>query len=112
MMPGEGKIKVKLATQSGPMLLINGATHPKFTQGSTNEKIRSGVGKINDKKVIFAITIDESNFYEFAIFFKEIFGCKDALFLDGAISQMYLKDVSPHLTGGNFGAMISVSKKH
>ena len=108
----EGKIKVKLATQSGPMLLINGNIHPKFTQGSTNEKIRSGVGKINDNKVIFAITINESNFYEFAMFFKEIFGCKDALFLDGAISKMYLKDVSAQILGGNFGAIISVSKKH
>ncbi len=105
-----GKTKFQLATQSGPMLLINGKLHDKFVKGSKNEKIRSGVGIINDKKVIFAITINKSNFYEFATFFKDVFNCNDALFLDGAISQMYLKNINP-ITGGHFGPMISVSKK-
>jgi len=106
----EGKIKIQLATQSGPMLLINGKLHDKFVQGSRNEKIRSGVGIINDKKVIFAITLNESNFFEFATFFRDVFNCKDALFLDGAISQMYIQNTNP-ITGGHFGPMISVSKK-
>lgn len=105
------KPRIKLATQSGPMLVINNTVHPKFTEGSLNKKIRSGVGKISDKKVVFAVTTDESNFFDFALFFKEIFECKDALFLDGAISKMFLKDIHSSSNGGNFGPMISVSKK-
>jgi uncharacterized protein YigE (DUF2233 family) len=108
----EGKLKIKIATQSGPMLLIHGEIHPKFTYGSVNEKIRSGVGLINSSKIVFAITANESNFYEFATLFKDIFDCKDALFLDGAISQMYLNDRKTGYTGGNFGPMISVSRKN
>ena len=105
------KTKVKLATQSGPMLVINGRIHPAFVKGSTNYKIRSGVGIINSKKVVFACTLDGSNFYDFGIFMRDVFNCKNALFLDGAISKMYLHDIYPEETGGQFGPVISVSRK-
>lgn len=101
---------IRMATQSGPMLLINGSIHPKFTSGSSNEKIRSGVGIINEKKIVFAATVDPSNFYSFSMFFKNIFDCRDALFLDGHISQMYLKDINLH-TEGSFGPILSVTKR-
>ena len=32
-----------LATQSGPMLVINGRLHPRFDRGSTSLKARNGV---------------------------------------------------------------------
>lgn len=106
------KFKVKLATQSGPMLVINGRIHPAFVKGSKNYKIRSGVGIINPKKVVFACTLHGSNFYDFAVFMKDIFNCKNALFLDGAISKMYLHDIDSTETGGQFGPILSVSRKN
>jgi uncharacterized protein YigE (DUF2233 family) len=33
-----------LATQSGPMLVMDGRLHPRFNRGSTSLKIRNGVG--------------------------------------------------------------------
>lgn len=105
------KVAIEYATQSGPMLLINGAIHQSFTENSYNKKIRSGVGIIDEKHTVFAISLDEVNFYDFALLFKNVFGCKDALFLDGAISQMYLHDLAPNEQGGQFGAMISVAPK-
>ena len=106
------KIGVKYATQSGPMLLINGNIHHSFSPGSFNKKIRSGVGIIDNKRTVFAISLDEANFYDFARLFRDIFGCQDALFLDGAISLMYLKDIAPNILGGQFGPMISVTPKN
>lgn len=103
---------LKYATQSGPMLVINDSIHPKFIRGSKNFKIRSGVGIINGNKIIFVITLDEVNFYDFATFFNKIFLCKDALFLDGAISRMYLPVVNPNEKGGKFGPLISATKKN
>ena len=103
--------QIKYATQSGPLLVINDSIHPKFIRGSQNLKIRSGVGIINDKKIIFIITLDEVNFYDFATFFNKVFLCKDALFLDGAISKMYLPTINPNEKGGKFGALISTTKK-
>ena len=103
-------VVVKYATQSGPMLLTDGKIHPSFTRQSNNKKIRSGVGIINENLTVFAISLGETNFYDFALLFKDIFGCKDALFLDGAISKMYL-DIAPKELGGKFGALISVLPK-
>ena len=103
-------VVVKYATQSGPMLLIDGKIHPVFTANSENRKIRNGVGVNGSKKVVFAISVDEVNFYDFASFFKDVFNCKDALFLDGSISRMYLFDKAPNEKGGNFGPIISVVK--
>lgn len=104
-------VKNKCATQSGPLLVIDGAIHHSFVYGSNNAKIRSGVGVLNNKKVLFAITLDESNFYNFATLFKDLANCKNALFLDGAISKMYVKNLNESDISGSFGPMISISKK-
>lgn len=104
-------ITVEFATQSGPMLVNNGEIHAVFKAGSQNRKIRSGVGVMDGKKTMFAISLDEANFYDFAILFRDVLDCKDALFLDGAISLMYLKDIAPNTLGGQFGPLISVTEK-
>lgn len=80
-----------IATQSGPMLLIDGKFHPKFQEQSTSKYIRSGVGVTDKQKVIFIISEEVVNLYTFAKIFKEK-GCKNALYLDGAISTMYIKN--------------------
>ena len=106
------KIKeVRIATQSGPQLVINGRFNSAFNFPGTSKKTRSGVGVINDSTVVFIISKNETTFYDFAIVFKDIFNCNNALFLDGAISLMYLHDIDNHVLGGNFGPMISVTKK-
>ena len=45
-----------LATQSGPMLVMDGRLHPRFKRGSTSLKLRTGVGVRADGKFIFAIS--------------------------------------------------------
>jgi uncharacterized protein YigE (DUF2233 family) len=101
--------KIKYATQSGPMLVINGQIHPAFKRGSSNVNIRNGVGILPDGNVLFAITKEEVNFYDFAMFFKQK-GCKNALFLDGSISEMYCPEVNMNQTSGWFGVIIGVTK--
>jgi len=71
------------ATQSGPMLVIDGAIHPAFIVGSTDRKPRNGVGISSPTEVHFAITEGRVNFHDFARFFRDRLGCEDALFLDG-----------------------------
>lgn len=101
---------ISLATQSGPMLLIDGDIHPRFNRFAPSKKIRSGVG-VFGHKVVFAITREKSNFFDFASFFQDYFNCQNALFLDGAISKMYLKDGESIDKGGAFGPVISISEK-
>ena len=102
--------KIKLATQSGPMLLIDKNIHTKFAKQSSNDKIRSGVGLTDGNKIIFACTEYPETFYNFAYFLKMIFNCENALFLDGAISKMYLRGYNQTDTYQMFGPMISISK--
>jgi len=98
---------ITFATQSGPMLLINGEFHPKFMKGSKNLNIRNGVGILPDGNPIFAISTVPINLYDFASFFKEN-GCKNALYLDGAISRAYIPSKGLQDKGGKFGVMITV----
>jgi uncharacterized protein YigE (DUF2233 family) len=89
---------------------VNGDINPNFKKGSTNVNIRSGVGYMSSSKVVFIISNEEINFYDFAKVFKDCFGCTDALYLDGAISQMYLPEIGRYDSGGNFGGIIGIIK--
>lgn len=86
------------ATQSGPMLVINGQIHPKFDPKSTSYKIRNGVGvDCTDKRTHFIISDESVNFYQFANVFKQDLGCQNALFLDGGIaSALYANNLNRH----------------
>jgi uncharacterized protein YigE (DUF2233 family) len=98
---------IAFATQSGPMLLINGEFHPKFMKGSKNLHIRNGVGILPDGNPIFAISTVPINLYDFADFFK-VHGCRNALYLDGAVSRAYIPSKGLFDKGGKFGAMVTV----
>jgi len=79
---------IKYATQSGPMLVIDGNINSKFNKNSTSYYIRNGVGVLKNGKLLFAISKEPINFYNFANFFKAK-GCKNALYLDGFVSQFF-----------------------
>jgi uncharacterized protein YigE (DUF2233 family) len=100
--------KLKYATQSGPMLVIDGQIHSAFKEGSTNFNIRNGVGILPDNRVVFAMSKKELNLYEFAKYFKSL-GCKNALYLDGLVSRTYLPGKNWKQTDGNFGVIIGVT---
>ncbi|MBL7920062.1 MAG: phosphodiester glycosidase family protein [Bacteroidia bacterium] len=100
--------KINYATQSGPMLLIDGEIHPEFKEGSSNLNIRNGVGILPDGKVIFAMSKELINFYDFAMYLKKL-GCKNALYLDGFVSRTYLPEKNWIQTDGNFGVIIAVT---
>jgi len=83
-----------IATQSGPLLLQNSEIPPLFKPNSTNNKyIRSVVGVKTPGEVNFVITNGPVNFYTLAAFFKVSLGCRDALYLDGYVSSLYLPKI-------------------
>ena len=90
----------RYATQSGPMLVISGALHPKFLATSDSTNIRNGVGVSADGQVAqFVISGRPVNFHTFARLFRDELGTPDALFLDGSISRLY----APALGRDDFG---------
>ncbi|RFS17853.1 phosphodiester glycosidase family protein [Emticicia sp. C21] len=109
----EKSSKLNFATQSGPLLVIEGNIHPRFVAGSANKTIRSGVGIIDEDKVVFAISDQAVNFYDFATLFKEKFNCQHALYLDGTISKMYLPELNRKELDNTigFGTFICVEER-
>ncbi len=80
---------VAYATQSGPMLVIDGALHPRFTHDGPSRKIRNGVGVDADGHALFVISDDPVSFGKFARFYRDRLGCPNALFLDGFVSSLW-----------------------
>ncbi|MGI9354246.1 MAG: phosphodiester glycosidase family protein [Rhizobiaceae bacterium] len=77
------------ATQSGPMLVIDGELHPRFLKDSNSLKTRNGVGVSKDGKMLhFAISRDQINFWNFGKLFQEKLKTQNALFLDGTVSAI------------------------
>jgi uncharacterized protein YigE (DUF2233 family) len=82
-------LKPDFATQSGPMLVINGKLHPKFSANGTSAKVRNGVGVTPSGEVVFVLSENAVTFHQFASFFRDALGTPNALFLDGTISSLY-----------------------
>jgi uncharacterized protein YigE (DUF2233 family) len=101
---------IRFATQSGPMLVIDGNLHSAFKKDSKNLNIRNGVGILPGGKVIFAMSKGPINFYDFASYFKN-WGCINALYLDGFVSRTYLPEKQWIQTDGSFGVIIGVVEK-
>lgn len=86
----KAKLKPDYATQSGPMLVIDGRIHPKISTDGPSQKIRNGVGVREDgHTAVFAISEHPVSFGAFARLFKDTFACRNALFLDGSVSSLY-----------------------
>ena len=98
----------RYATQSGPMLVIDGALHPSFVRESDSYNYRNGVGVAEDGRAIFVISNDAANFHAFARYFRDIVGVKNALFLDGSVSRLYAPELDRDDIGFPIGPIIGV----
>lgn len=85
-------LKPRFATQSGPMLVIDGVLHPRFLPDSDSFKIRNGAGVSADGRVHFVLSGDRVRFYDFALLFRDELQCPNALYLDGTISGMLIPE--------------------
>jgi uncharacterized protein YigE (DUF2233 family) len=85
--------QVEFATQSGPMLVIDGKVHPGFSRYGGSMKYRAGVGSRERNSVVFAISESEVSFGEFARLFRDKLRCKNALFLDGGSATSFYSPV-------------------
>jgi uncharacterized protein YigE (DUF2233 family) len=96
------------ATQSGPMLVIDGELHPKFNADGPSKKRRNGVGVDADGIVHFAISDVPVNFHSFARLFRDELATPNALFLDGTISKLYAPELDRNDTGLDMGPIVAV----
>jgi uncharacterized protein YigE (DUF2233 family) len=70
--------------------LRHGALHPALIPNSDSRKIRNGVCAIGHT-AIFVMSETPVNFHDFALYFRDVLHCRDALYLDGTVSALYSK---------------------
>jgi uncharacterized protein YigE (DUF2233 family) len=100
--------KDKIATQSGPMLVVSGDIHPRFQKDSPNERIRNGVGVTDEGTIIFVMSQTPVRFYDFAQLMHIDLKCSNALYLDGVVSVLKLNEETIGGKGGMLGPMLVV----
>ena len=100
--------QIAYATQSAPLLVIDGKINDAFQRRSGNLKVRNGVCVLANGKLILSMSKGPVSFYDFAAHFQKA-GCKNALYLDGAISQATFPAIGWQQAGTNLGVMIIVT---
>ena len=84
-----GNFAATYATQSGPMLLIDGKLNSQFGPDGTSRYIRNGVCVPDGKQIVFVISDEPVSFGKFARAFRDMLHCRDALYLDGYVSSLW-----------------------
>lgn len=98
------------ATQSGPMLVIDGELHPRFLTDSTSRYIRNGVGTSADgSRAVFAISRNAVTFHEFGSLFRDGLDLPSALYFDGSISRLYAPELGRNDVGFAMGPVVGVA---
>lgn len=77
------------ATQSGPMLVIDGKVNQRFDGDGPSRNVRNGVGVDAQGVPVFVISDEAVSFGKFARLFAGPLGCRNALYLDGSVSSLW-----------------------
>ena len=84
------KMRPDFGTQSGPMLLIDGALHPKFTPNGTSKYIRNAVGVDAQGRAHFVISDEPVSFGRMARMLRDVAETPNALYMDGEVSALWI----------------------
>ncbi len=99
----------RFASQSGPMLVIEGALHPKFIPDGSSKFIRNGVGVRTNGDIVFAISDRPVNFHSFARLFRDELGTPNALYIDGKVSRLYAPELGRWDVGFPLGPIVGTA---
>lgn len=99
------------ATQSGPMLVIDGRLHPAIQANGPSLHIRNGVGVESEDTAWFVISDDAVSFGRLARFFRDVLHCPNALYLDGSVSSLWDRPAGRRDTNAELGPLIAVFER-
>ena len=99
------------ATQSGPMLLIDGEMHPELSDNGPSRKIRNAVGVDGRGRAHFVISEVPLSMGRLARFYRDVLDVENALFLDGTVSQLWDPAKERIDTSIAIGPLIVVEKR-
>jgi prepilin-type processing-associated H-X9-DG protein len=80
---------IAFATQSGPMLVIDGKLHRAFEPDGQSRYVRNAVGIGRDGTPLFVISQEPVSFGKLARLFRDQLGARNALYFDGSVSSLW-----------------------
>jgi uncharacterized protein YigE (DUF2233 family) len=101
----------EFATQSGPMLVIDGRLHPQFAPDGPSKKIRNGVGVDPAGRAHFVISEAPVSFGKLARYYRDVIKARNALFLDGTVSQLWDPARARMDSGPPLGPLVVVERR-
>jgi uncharacterized protein YigE (DUF2233 family) len=103
-------VRSGIATQSGPLLVKRGSfPHDGYGPNGPRQAPRNAVGVRADGRVVFVLAETPVNMHELRVALRDQFGCTDALYLDGAISELMVGSESPSLR--RYGGILAIVKR-
>lgn len=99
------------ATQSGPMLVIDGALHPEIQPNGESLHVRNGVCVADPDTAWFAISEGPVSFGRLARLFRDALGCPNALYFDGAVSSLWDRAAGRQDGYANLGPIVAVFER-
>lgn len=99
------------ATQSGPMLVVDGELHPAIDPDGESRKIRNAVGIDAGGRAHFVISEAPVSFGKLARYYRDVLNVDNALFLDGSVSQIWDPANDRLDTGPEIGPLIVVRNR-
>lgn len=99
------------ATQSGPLLLQDGALHPAVQTDGASRHIRNGVcTPRSGGEAFFVISQGEVSFGKLARLMRDALPCRDALYFDGTVSSLWSPPLGRLDKRAGLGPLIVVSR--
>jgi uncharacterized protein YigE (DUF2233 family) len=96
------------ATQSGPMLVIDGALHPAIQPNGPSLHVRNGVCVVDDNIAWFAISGEPVSFGRLARLLRDELGCRNALYFDGSVSSLWDRPAGRRDGYSELGPLVAV----
>ncbi|MDO4776863.1 MAG: phosphodiester glycosidase family protein [Cardiobacteriaceae bacterium] len=107
------KARADHAVQSGPMLIVNGKINKRFVKNLSSPYKRNAVCTTKKGDLLFVMTLryqsEWPSFYRLGEALLS-FGCHHALYLDGSISDWFVKGKSGTFHWSNFVGIIAVTE--
>ena len=99
------------ATQSGPMLVIDGRLHPSIQDNGPSLHVRNGVGVDGADTAWFVISDDAVSFGRMARFLRDVLNCRNALYFDGSVSSLWDRPAGRRDTRTDLGPLVMVFER-
>lgn len=98
-------------TQSGPMLVVGGKLHPEIRADGPSRTIRNAVGIDEEGRAHFVISAAPISFGKLARFYRDELKVKNALYLDGSVSQLWNPATERIDGGAPIGPILVIERK-